>query len=131
MFKEYTKVGNIMVVEDNQIDIMVVKALLDKYFNLHIVTNGHDAIEAMEKMDFDIVLADINLKDETLDGVGLMKKIRENKKHDQTKVFAMTAYYENRSYFLEQGFDELLTKPVIKEEILEILNQSLNSTVES
>lgn len=131
MFKEYIKVGNILVVEDNHIDIMVVKALLDKYFNLHIVTNGHDAMVAMEKMDFDIVLADINLKDETLDGVGVMKKIRENKKHSQTKIFAMTAYYENRNYFLEQGFDELLTKPVIKEEILEILNQSLNTSVES
>lgn len=125
MFKEYKKSGTILVVEDNHIDVMVVRALLDKYFNLHIYSNGHDAIEAMETTKFDIVLADINLSDESMDGVSLMKKIRANKKHDQVKIFAVTAYYENRHYFLEQGFDELLTKPVIKEEILDILNQSL------
>jgi len=131
MFKEHTKVGNIMVVEDNHIDVLVVKALLDKYFNLHIYNNGQDAIDAMDKMDFDIVLADINLQDEKMDGVDLMKRIRENKKHSRTKIFAVTAYYENRNYFLEQGFDELLTKPVIKEEILEILNQSITSGVQN
>ena len=131
MFKERIKVGNVMVVEDNQIDALVVKALLDKHFNLHVVSNGHDAIAAMEKTDFDIVLTDINLGDESMDGIGLMKKIRENKKHDQTKIFAVTAYYENRNYFLEQGFDELLTKPVIKEEVLDILNQSIKTNVQN
>lgn len=130
MFKEHIKVGNILVVEDNHIDVMVVRALLDKYFNLHIYTNGQDALDAMEKSNFDIVLADINLKNENMDGVALMKKIRENKKHAHTKIFAVTAYYENRNYFLEQGFDELLTKPVIKEEILDILNQSIGVGVQ-
>lgn len=126
MFKEYTKVGNILVVEDNHIDVLVVRALLDKYFNLYIVHNGHDALKAMEENKFDIVLTDINLKDETMDGIALLKKIRELKEYDQTKVFAVTAYYENRHFFLEQGFDELLTKPVIKDEILDILNHNIN-----
>lgn len=131
MFKEYHKTGHILVVEDNSIDVLVMKALLEKYFHLHVVGNGHDALKAMETNTFDIVLADINLKDDTMDGIGLLKKIRENKAYDSTRVFAVTAYYENRSYFLEQGFDELLTKPVIKEEILDILNQNLRTTAVS
>lgn len=128
MYKEIAnKYGNILVVEDDHIDILVVKALLEKHFNLQIVQNGPDALKALEESSFDIVLADINLGDEAMDGVKLMKIIRENKTYDRIKVFAVTAYYENRNFFLEQGFDELLTKPVIKEEILDILNASIRS----
>ncbi len=125
--EENKKFGNILVVEDDHIDTLVVKALLDKHFNLQIVQNGHQAIQIMNEHNFDIVLADINLGDENMDGIKLMKTIRENKLHDSIKVFAVTSYYENRNFFIEQGFDELLTKPVIKEEILEILNASINS----
>jgi CheY-like chemotaxis protein len=107
----------------------VVRALLDKHFNLQIVQNGQDALKTMEDTIFDIVLADINLGDGNIDGgIKLMKAIRENKKHDRTKVFAVTAYYEDRNFFMEQGFDELLTKPVIKEEILDILNASIGNS---
>jgi len=114
-------------VEDDHIDTLVVKALLDKHFNLQVVQNGHEAIEVMDRQNFDIVLADINLGDESMDGVKLMKTIRQNRNYDGTKVFAVTSYYENRNFFLEQGFDELLTKPVIKEEILDILNATINT----
>jgi CheY-like chemotaxis protein len=125
--EENKKFGNVLVVEDDHIDTLVVKALLDKHFNLQIVQNGHQAIQIMKEHNFDIVLADINLGDEAMDGIKLMKTIRENKLHDSIKVFAVTSYYENRNFFIEQGFDELLTKPVIKEEILEILNASINT----
>lgn len=126
--EQKNKYGNILVVEDDHIDILVVKALLDKHFNLQIVQNGQDALKTMENASFDIVLADINLGDGNVDGgIKLMKAIRENKKFDRTKVFAVTAYYEDRNFFMEQGFDELLTKPVIKEEILDILNASIGN----
>ena len=125
--EENKKFGNILVVEDDHIDTLVVKALLDKHFNLQVVHNGHEAIEVMDRQNFDIVLADINLGDESMDGVKLMKTIRQNRNYDGTKVFAVTSYYENRNFFLEQGFDELLTKPVIKEEILDILNATINT----
>ena len=128
MYKEQAnKYGHILVVEDDHIDILVVKALLEKHFNLQIVQNGPDALKALEETNFDIVLADINLGDKNMDGVKLMKTIRENKNYDHIKVFAVTAYYENRNFFMEQGFDELLTKPVIKEEILDILNASIRN----
>lgn len=127
---EHTKFGNILVVEDDHIDTLVVKALLEKHFHLQIVQNGPAAIKLMDELVFDIVLADINLGDDTMDGVLLMKTIRENKKHNGVKVFAVTSYYENRNFFIEQGFDELLTKPVIKEEILDILNTTIKKNPE-
>jgi CheY-like chemotaxis protein len=35
---------SILIVEDNHLDILVLKVLLEKYFNLYIVTNGSDAL---------------------------------------------------------------------------------------
>ena len=122
------RLGNILAVEDDPIDTLVVRALLDKHFNVHIVDNGPEALALMNEIKFDIILADINLGSHEMDGVALMKLIRANEQHKTIKVFAVTSYYENRGYFIEQGFDELLTKPVIKEEILDILNASISSS---
>lgn len=120
------KRASILVVEDNHLDILVIKVLLEKYFNLYIVTNGEDAIKAANEFDFDVVLTDINLGHHVLDGVKVMKLIRENKKNENLKIFAVTAYADNREYYLESGFNEVLTKPVIKEEIFDILNETVN-----
>lgn len=115
---------HILVVEDNHLDILTLKVLLGKHFNLHIVTNGHDALSALESMHFDIILSDINLGNDQMDGCILAKLIRQNKNYNGIKLFALTISNENESFFVNQGFDALLTKPVIKEEIFDIINKS-------
>jgi CheY-like chemotaxis protein len=117
---------SILIVEDNHLDILVLKVLLEKYFNLYIVTNGADALYAAEEFAFDVILTDINLGDPNMDGVVVMKKMRENKKNADLKIYAVTAYAENMEYLIEQGFNDVLTKPVIKDEIFDILNGSVS-----
>lgn len=116
--------ASILIVEDNELDMLVLKVLLERHFHLYIVSNGIDAIQASKEFDFDIVLADINLGDAAMDGVKTMKKIRENKKNADLKIFAVTAYAENSEHYLAEGFNQVLTKPVIKEEIFDILNET-------
>ena len=116
--------ANILIVEDNELDMLVLKVLLERHFNLFIVTNGQEAIKATAEFDFDVVLADINLGDPKMDGVRTMKEIRTNKKNAELKIFAVTAYAENSEHYLAEGFNQVLTKPVIKEEIFDILNQT-------
>jgi CheY-like chemotaxis protein len=116
---------SILIVEDNHLDILVLKVLLEKYFNLYFVTNGADALYAAEEFAFDVILTDINLGDPNMDGVVVMKKMRENKKTAGLKIYAITAYAENIEYLIEQGFNDVLTKPVIKDEIFDILNGSV------
>lgn len=118
---------SILIVEDNHLDILVLKVLLEKYFNLYIVTNGEDALYAAEEFTFDIILTDINLGDPNMDGVVVMRKMRENKKTADLKIYAVTAYAENIEYLIEQGFNDVLTKPVIKDEIFDILKGTVSS----
>ncbi len=116
--------ANILIVEDNELDMLVLKVLLERHFNLYIVSNGQEAINAAKEFDFDVVLADINLGDPKMDGVKTMQEIRKIKKNEALKIFAVTAYAENSGYYLAEGFNQVLTKPVIKEEIFAILNET-------
>ena len=128
MYNLKNKPVSILVVEDNPLDTLIVKTLLQPHFNLETVSDGYDALTIIEKIKFDIILMDINLGEDTIDGVSLMKKIKNNKKHKNIKIFAVTAYSENSDFFIEQGFDELLVKPVIKEEIFEYIKKSILNT---
>lgn len=124
-----TKATSILVVEDNPFDKLVVKVLLQNHFNIYIAINGQNALNILEEQKIDIVLMDINLGDENMDGTAVMKLIKNNKKHQHIKVFAVTAYAENENFYIEQGFDALYIKPVIKEEIFEFIKKNmLNKT---
>lgn len=116
---------SILIIEDNEIDILVLKVLLEKYFDLYIVTNGKDALAATDDFNFDVILSDINLGDPNMDGTMVMKKIREKTKNSDLKIYAVTAYADNQEELILAGFNNVLIKPVIKDEIFDILNNSL------
>lgn len=124
MYNLKNKAISILVVEDNPLDTLIVKTLLQNHFNLETVTNGYDALKIIEEIKFDIILMDINLGNENMDGTAVMKLIKGNEKHQAIKIFAVTAYAEDVNFFIEQGFDELYVKPVIKEEMFEFINRN-------
>lgn len=131
--KKEESLARILIVEDNEINRIVVEALLRKYFKTESVVNGRDALQAVAENTYDIILMDIHLGDGELDGVETMKLIRQNKEYDSTKIFAVTAYFDDRQWFLDQGFDDMYMKPVMKEEMLEAINSIItgkNKTAE-
>jgi CheY-like chemotaxis protein len=132
MYSLKNKRISILVVEDNPLDTLIVKTLLQPHFNLETVANGDDTLNIIEEIKFDIILMDIHLGDDTIDGVSLMKKIRKNTKHNHIKIFAVTAYAEDPDSFINDGFDGVYVKPVIKEEIFDFINKhSLNNMITS
>jgi CheY-like chemotaxis protein len=132
MYKLKNKAISILVVEDNDLDTLIVKTLLQPYFNIETVSDGYDALNIIEEIRFDIILMDINLGDDTIDGVSLMKKIRKNEKHKNIKIIAVTAYSENKDLYFMEGFDDVYIKPVIKEDVFEYISKhSLNGLATS
>lgn len=119
------KMGNILIVDDDYVSTLISETLLKKHFNLTSVTNGYEALKAVSTNHFDIILMDINLGDDSMDGIQTMKLLKQNPDCNDTKIFAVTAYYENRDFFINKGFDELYTKPIIKEEMIEAINKIL------
>ena len=116
---------SILAVDDNPLDILILQTLLQHHFKLKTVSSGKAALKIIEEIDFDMILMDINLGDETLNGTDTMKLIRKNSKYQHIKIFAVTAYAEDESFYINEGFDELYIKPVIKEDIFEFINKNL------
>ena len=100
----------ILIVEDNKINQMVTKKLLDKSeHTCKIAENGLEAIELVKKHKFDLILMDIHMP--VLNGFDASKKIREL--GILTPIIALTASDKNEiiNEMTINGINDVLVKP--------------------
>ena len=100
----------ILIVEDNKINQMVTKKLLDKSeHSCKIAENGLEAIKLVEKYKFDLILMDIHMP--VLNGFDASKKIREL--GIITPIIALTASDKNEiiNEMAINGINDVLVKP--------------------
>ena len=101
----------ILLVEDNQINQMITKKMLEnKGIYCDIVDNGELAIETMKaEHSYDLVLMDVHLPG--INGTVATKLIREF--NSTTPIIALTAISlnENREMLLSYGMTDVITKP--------------------
>ncbi|NLO90584.1 MAG: PAS domain S-box protein [Elusimicrobia bacterium] len=115
----------ILNVEDDMISARLVKLLLEPHG--HSVAEAHDgaqALELLEKQDFDLVLMDIQMPG-GLDGYQTTQRIRarEKEKGGHVKIFGMTAQAmkEDQEKCLACGMDGYIPKPVSVKKLFELL----------
>lgn len=100
----------ILVVEDNKINQMITRKILNK-MNLYcdVVENGEDAVERVKEVQYDVVLMDIHMPG--ISGLEATKIIRTFDK--ELTIFALTAVtIEDKMHeFDEAGFDDIISKP--------------------
>ncbi len=104
--------GDVLVVEDNEINIKLITAVLERLgYSLHFEKLGKDGVRAALDMKFDLILMDIQLPD--ISEVEAMKKIRE-KAESRIPIIALTAYAMkgDEERFLSEGFDGYISKPI-------------------
>ncbi|HXN24639.1 MAG TPA: response regulator [Candidatus Dormibacteraeota bacterium] len=116
----------ILLVEDNAVNQMLATRLLEK--RGHAVTaagNGNEALVALEKDSFDLVLMDVQMPD--MDGFEATAAIREKEKSsgNHLTVIAMTAHamVGDKERCLEAGMDDYIAKPIRPEELNELLGR--------
>jgi signal transduction histidine kinase/CheY-like chemotaxis protein len=105
-----SKIYKVLVVEDNKINQMVTKKILDKSnFKSVIVDDGYAAIEAIGKEYFDVVLMDINMP--LINGFETTRLIR--KKGYTIPIIALTAFAKDEitEEALSVGINDILIKP--------------------
>jgi signal transduction histidine kinase/CheY-like chemotaxis protein len=102
----------ILVVDDN-VDSAKTLGLLLKYLgaDVHVVHNGPDAIEAVEKYQPGVVLLDIGMPG--MDGYEVARRIRERHESKRVTLIALTGWgqEDDRRRTREAGFDHHLVKP--------------------
>ncbi len=100
----------ILVVEDNKINQMITKKILNKMkLNCEIVDNGEAAVEKVKTTDYDVVLMDIHMPG--ISGLEATKQIRAF--NQELTIFALTAVtIEDKMHeFDEAGFNDIISKP--------------------
>ena len=118
--------ANVLIAEDNIINQKLIKRTLeDLGLNITIASNGLEAFQKRKDGNFDLVFMDIQMP--FLDGMEATKEILEwEETHNQVHVpiLALTAnaLKGDRERFLAAGLDEYTTKPLVRAEIISLLN---------
>ena len=112
----------IAVVEDNSDNRMLIDALLGDEYHLIEYEDGIEALSGLLQEKPDLVLLDISLPG--MDGTEVLKNIRSDSNLNDLPVIALTAHAMSgdREKFLQLGFNEYISKPIIDEnELIKII----------
>ena len=85
-------------------------------YSVDVVNNGQDALDYLMLDDYDGAILDIMMPQ--MDGVTVVKKLRENKKNTPVLLLTAKSEIEDKVYGLDSGADDYLTKPFVTRELL-------------
>jgi CheY-like chemotaxis protein len=114
----------ILLVEDNPINQMVARRMLEKKgYDVAVAENGKEALRALDGQAFDAVLMDVQMPE--MDGLEAAAAIRAREQGTDRRlpIIALTAHAMNgdRERCLAAGMDGYVTKPVTSPVLLKAL----------
>ncbi len=118
-----TKKPRILVVEDNPMNQRLAALLLSDWgYDFDIVEDGKDALEQLQKTDFQLVLMDIQLP--TMDGYETTAIIR-NEFKNRIPIIATTAhaFAGEREKCLAAGMNDYIPKPLQEDAVLAMIQK--------
>lgn len=116
----------LLYIEDDIPNGLIFSQVLSPYFNVEVINSVSEAVTHIEQNAYPFVLLDINLGDDKINGLEILKLIRKNPIHAHSKVIAITSYSMpwDRDNFLKQGFDDYYSKPVDLKALISNLRQT-------
>jgi len=115
---------NYLLVEDNKINLFILKKLLSSYcpnINMEEACNGEEAVEKVSVMEFDVILMDVDMP--IMNGIEATSIIRKLG-IKQPKIIGLTACsdYYTKNECRKAGMDNIIVKPLRKKDINLILD---------
>ena len=97
---------------------------------LHIAYTGADGLENASQKIYDLILLDINLGEDQMDGCEVLRNLRKMNVYRSCPIFAITAYAQNndKQRFLSEGFDDYFSKPVDFKKLQTTIDQLSSSS---
>ncbi|MBQ9340874.1 MAG: response regulator [Lachnospiraceae bacterium] len=120
--------AEILIVDDNDMNLQVAASLLKRSeVKIDTAISGFECIDCVVKKHYDIIFLDHMMPD--MDGIETLKKLRsaysEYVKDTAIVVLTANAIKGAREKYLEEGFDDYVSKPIATEELERILTEYL------
>ncbi|WP_321277493.1 ATP-binding protein [Thiomicrorhabdus indica] len=109
---EHFQNQSILLVEDNKVNQLLAKKLLEKFgLNVTVANDGVEALEVLAQQPFKVVLMDMQMP--RMDGLTAAREIRKMA-IPQPVIIALTAnaFLEDRIACKEAGMDDFISKPI-------------------
>ncbi|KHE92297.1 Signal transduction histidine-protein kinase BarA [Candidatus Brocadiaceae bacterium S225] len=124
----------ILLAEDNIVNQKIALRILEKKLGYHadVVTNGMEAIESLEKFDYDLILMDCQMP--KMDGYKATSIIRDENsavRNHNIPIIAMTAnaMKGDREKCLDSGMDDYISKPINVKKLADAIDGSLSNGI--
>ena len=118
--------ARVLLVEDNDLNQLVALELLrDAGFVVDVAADGQQALDALQRQDYDAVLMDMQMP--VMDGETATRRLRQNPRWAQLPVIAMTANAmdSDRQRCLDAGMNDHVAKPIAPEQLWAALQRWL------
>jgi two-component system, NtrC family, response regulator HydG len=116
-----------ILIIDDDIDMcqLLARFLQRKGFDTTTASNGNKGIAAFKESKYDLVLSDFRLGDK--DGVQVLKEIKQL--NNDVPVIIITGYSDIKMAVevIRQGAYDYITKPLVPDEVLNLINSAINS----
>ncbi len=120
--------ARILIVDDNSVNLRVASGLMEIYaMEIHTASSGFEALVRAKDTQYDIIFMDHMMPE--MDGVETVQRLRAEcrEKNADTPVVALTANAIRgmKEMFLQNGFQNFLSKPIDVRELDRILRRYL------
>ncbi|KAL1958379.1 hypothetical protein VTO42DRAFT_4480 [Malbranchea cinnamomea] len=122
---DHSRSFDILLAEDNDVNQKVAVKILEKCnHGVEVVSNGLQAVEAVKKKRYDVILMDVQMP--VMGGFEATAKIREYERANnlpRTPIIALTAHamLGDREKCLQAQMDEYLAKPLKQNQMMQTI----------
>jgi len=123
IIREYMPYGKVLIVDDVYSNLYVAKGLMVPYgLAIDLATSGFEAIDKIKAGEvYDVIFMDHMMP--KMDGVETTKIIRDLGYKNSIVALTANAITGQAKFFLENGFDEFISKPIDIRQLNAILNK--------
>jgi CheY-like chemotaxis protein len=118
-----------LIIDDVPMNLKVLTAMLNKcQVQVTAATSAAQALEILQQECFDLILTDIWMPQMT--GVEFAAAVKENERHRDIPIIAVTADIENHQNFCMQDFAGVILKPLTLKKIASLVESLRNQQVQ-